>query len=80
MSKRVLDYPKTSIQIKKLIKDKKLSYKEAQEELNLACIQTIYSWISTNKKSLPTLDNVVLLAECLQVPVDEILVRSEIEN
>ncbi len=80
MSKRVLDYPKTSNQIKKLIGDKNLSYKDVQAELNLACIQTIYSWISPKKKSLPTLDNVVLLSECLEVPVDEILVRSEIEN
>ena len=49
-----------------------LSVKDIQKEFGFVTPQAIYKWQQGN--ALPTIDNLVVLAEIFQVPIDDILV------
>lgn len=73
-----IDIPKTAEQIAKLRKERNLSVKEIQEEFGFSSPQAIFKW--QRGDNLPTLDNLVLLAEILGVTVNDILVISRQEK
>lgn len=77
MIQRVIDVEATCHNIRRLSKDRGYSAAELQEALNLASIQAIYKWFSG--KSLPSTDNLVLLAGVLGVSIDDIIIVKTIE-
>lgn len=66
-----IDKRKTGINIRRIMDERGLTVKDVQEYLGLACIQSIYHWL--NGITMPTVDNLYVLSELLQVPVDDML-------
>ena len=67
----VIDLPKTGAKIDLLRKKANLSVKDIQEVFGFKNPQAIYKWI--NGRNLPTVDNLIILAEIFDVTVENIL-------
>ena len=65
----------TGLNINKLRKRAGISVKQLQDVLGFNTPQAIYKWI--NGVSMPTVDNLVILAAVLGVTIDEIIVVEE---
>ena len=65
----------TGKNINKLRKQAGISVKQLQDVLGFNTPQAIYKWISG--VSMPTIDNLVILAAVLGVTIDEIIVVDE---
>lgn len=68
---------KTGENINNLRIAKGMSVKEIQEIFGFAAPQAIYKWLRGN--SMPTIDNLVVLACILGVSIDEIVVTEVVE-
>ena len=62
----------TGKQIKKLLSEKGYTVKDVQRVMGFENPQAIYKWISG--KSLPSLDNFVILSRLLHTSIEDILV------
>ena len=62
----------TGQQIKRLIKEKGYTVKDIQDIMGFSNPQAIYKWMSG--KSLPSLDNLVILSRLLHIRIEDILV------
>ena len=62
----------TGRQIKKLLVEKGYTIKDVQSAMGFENPQAIYKWISG--KSLPSLDNLVILSRLLYTSIEDILV------
>lgn len=62
----------TGDHIKKLLKQKGYSVKDIQSVMGFENPQAVYKWISG--KSLPTLDNLLILSKVLHTSMEDILV------
>ena len=67
----VIDMARTGQNIGRLRKQAGLSVKDLQDIFGFATPQAIYKW--QQGASLPTIDNLVVLAAVLQVRLDDIL-------
>lgn len=67
----IIDVPMTGAKIDLLRKKANLSVKEIQEVFGFENPQAIYKWI--HGRNLPTVDNLIILAEIFNVSVDDIL-------
>lgn len=80
----VIDVPRTGAKIDSLRKKANLSVKEIQEVFGFENPQAIYKWI--HGRNLPTVDNLIILAEIFGVTVDDILsiryvdIKKEVNN
>ena len=74
---RIIDLAATGRNIKRLRLEAGLSVRDLQEKLGFASPQAIYKW--QNGLTVPTVDNLVILADAFGVEVDDIIVRSNIE-
>ncbi len=63
---------KTGKQIGKLIAEKGYTVKDIQKVFGFAAPQAIYKWL--HGESIPTIDNLVILADFLNVTIDMLLV------
>ena len=75
--KPVLDLEGTGTKIKTLMKQRGITPRQLQILLDFPYVQTIYNWYQG--KNLPTIDNLVVLAQILGVTMDEIIVTKMIE-
>lgn len=66
---------KTGERLRKLMKMNEMSVRELQEELNVDSPQAVYKWI--NGKTIPSLENLLMLSRLFGVPIEGLL---EIEN
>ena len=73
----VLDLEATGTKIKKLMKQRGITPRQLQIILDFPYVQTIYNWFAA--KNLPTLDNLVVLAQVLGVTMDDIIVTRMVE-
>ena len=73
----VLDLDATGAKIKTLMKQRGISPRQLQLVLNFPYVQTVYNWFAG--KNMPTIDNLVVLAQILGVPMDEIVVTTMVE-
>ena len=55
-----------------------LSVKELQEKMELASLQAIYKW--QHGDNIPSVDNLLILADILGVTMDDIIVWKRIRN
>lgn len=67
----IIDVPMTGAKIDLLRKKANLSVKDIQEVFGFESPQAIYKWI--HGRNLPTVDNLIILAEIFNVTVDDIL-------
>ncbi|MBR6766650.1 MAG: helix-turn-helix transcriptional regulator [Clostridia bacterium] len=72
MNYPIIDVEATGENIARLRLQRGLSVKDLQAALGFATPQAIYKW--QKGQSLPTLDNLVILSEILNVSIDNILV------
>ena len=75
--KPVLDLEGTGTKIKTLMKLRGVTPRQLQLIMDFPYVQTIYNWFAG--KNMPTLDNLVVLAQILGVTMDEIVVTKMIE-
>lgn len=73
----IIDVPMTGAKIDLLRKKANISVKEIQEIFGFENPQAIYKWI--HGRNLPTVDNLIILAEIFGVTVDDILSIDYIE-
>ena len=67
-----IDMVNTGLNITRLRKANNLSVKDVQDVLGFNTPQALYKW--ERGLTLPTLDNLIILAELFNVPIEEILV------
>lgn len=67
----VIDVPQTGAKINLLRKKANISVKEIQEVFGFENPQAIYKWL--NGRNLPTVDNLIILANIFNVNVEDIL-------
>lgn len=75
--KPVLDLEATGTKIKTIMKQKGVTPRRLQLIMNFPYVQTIYNWFAG--KNMPTLDNLVVLAQVLGVTMDDIVVTKMID-
>ena len=76
--KPVLDLAATGAKIKTVMKDKGITARELQIIMDFPYVQTIYNWFAG--KNMPTIDNLVVLAKILAVPMDDLVVTSLVKT
>ena len=64
---RVIDLVKTGKNIERLLAERGLTAKDVQQRLGFAERRPVYFWIAG--KNLPSIDNLFILTEMLQVPI-----------
>ena len=72
-SHTVINIEQTGIRIKELRRKAGFSVKDLQKAIGLISCQAIYKW--QEGKTLPTIDNLIVLSELFHVPVDQIIIR-----
>ena len=72
---RVIDLVKTGKNIERLLSERGLTARDVQQRLGFAERRPVYFWIQG--KNLPSIDNLFMLAEMLQVSFDEILIAKD---
>ncbi|MBS7294256.1 MAG: helix-turn-helix transcriptional regulator [Treponema sp.] len=75
--KPVLDLEATGTKIKTIMKQKGVTPRRLQLIMDFPYVQTIYNWFAG--KNMPTLDNLVVLAQVLGVTMDDIVVTKMID-
>lgn len=75
--KPVLDVAATGVKIKTLMKQKGITARKLQNIMDFPYVQTIYNWF--RGLNMPTLDNLVVLAQILGVQMDDIVVTRQVE-
>ena len=70
--KPVLDLEATGAKIKTLMKQRGITPRQLQMLLDFPYFQTVYNWY--DGKNMPTIDNLVVLAQVLGVTMDDIVV------
>lgn len=71
-----IDMKQTGSRISKLRKEAGYSVKDLQKAMDPISLQAIYKWQAGD--SLPSVDNLVILSELFQVPMDQIIVRTAV--
>jgi len=72
---RVIDLVKTGKNIERLLSERGLTTRDVQQRMGFAERRPVYFWIQG--KNLPSIDNLFMLAEMLQVSIDEILIAKD---
>ena len=68
----MLDLEATGAKIKTLMKQRGITPRQLQILLDFPYVQTVYNWYAG--KNMPTIDNLVVLAQVLGVTMDDIVV------
>ena len=76
--KPVIDMTATGRKIKTLMGQRGISARELQAIMGFPYVQTIYNWFTG--KNMPTIDNLVVLAQILGTSVDALLVTRQVED
>ena len=74
----VIDMKKTGETIKRLMEENNLSVKDLQKLLRLGSVQSIYYWL--NGEKLPSIDNLCILSNIFDTPIDDLISVSLIED
>ncbi len=70
-----IDMTATGLKIKEIIKNKGMTVKDVALTFGFASPYPVYKWI--NGKSLPALDNLVILAKVTGTKIDDLIVVKE---
>ena len=72
----VIDMVATGENIDRMRREQGMSVKDIQEFFGLRTVNTVYTWI--RGKKLPSIDNLVLLADMFGTTIDDILVTRRV--
>ena len=72
----VIDMVATGENIDRMRRKQGMSVKDIQEFFGLGTVNTVYTWI--RGKKLPSIDNLVLLADMFGTTIDDILVTRRV--
>ncbi len=67
-----INIKETGVHLKKVIEQYGYTVKEIKELLGLSTTKAIYKWLKG--ENLPTVDNLVILADTFNITVDELLI------
>lgn len=67
----------TGAKIKTTLKQKGISVRELRVIMDFPYVQTIYNWFAG--KNMPTIDNLVVLAQILGVRIEDLIVTRLVE-
>ena len=73
----VIDVPATSKNLKALRESLGIAVSEIQKMFGMENPQSVYNWENSERKTLPCIDNLVMLAEIYKVTLDELIVIKE---
>ena len=76
--KPVLDLEATGAKIKTTMKQKGITARQIQVVMCFPYVQTVYNWFAG--KNMPTLDNLVVLAQVLGVHIEDLIVTRLVET
>ena len=68
----LVDMEATGQNIKKLMVEKQISPLQIQQICGLSSVQAVYKWL--NGKSIPTVDNLGIISNLFNVPMDDIVI------
>lgn len=74
----IVNLKATGQNIKELMRISNLSVKDVQLAFGFEAPQAIYKWI--HGRSVPTIDNLVILAAILDVRIDDIVVTDDVAS
>ncbi len=77
MKRLVLDVTATGRKIRDARNEKHITVARLVELLNLCSEQAVYKW--QRGESMPTLDNLVLLSDIFNIPMDELIQKKEVD-
>lgn len=77
MSVQVIDTKQTGSRIKEMCKERNVAPNELKERMQFTSVTPIYKW--WEGKSVPSLDNLVILAKVLETSIESLLVTYEVE-
>ena len=75
--KPVLDLEATGSKIKTIMKQRGVTPRQLQLIMDFPYVQTIYNWFAG--KNMPTIDNLVVLAQLLDVTMDDLIVTRTVD-
>lgn len=75
--KPVLDLKATGSKIKTIMKQRGVTPRQLQLIMDFPYVQTVYNWFAG--KNMPSLDNLVVLAQILDVTMDDLIVTRSVE-
>lgn len=67
----VINLKETGINLRRIMGKRGISAKYVQEYLNLASVQSVYSWC--NGINMPTIDNLFALSQLFHLPIDAVV-------
>ena len=73
----VINVEETSLRLKSIREQKGISVGKLQQLFEFNYPQAIYNWENPNDKTLPCLDNLVVLAKLYKVSIDELIIIKE---
>lgn len=76
---RIIDHETTASNIKWLLIQNNLAPKDVQEALHLNSVQAVYKWMNPKIKAIPSLDNLLQLADMFGCKVEDILITKNID-
>ena len=72
----VIDMMATGMNIRKIIKDKGFKISDVQARCGFNTPQAIFKWLRGD--SVPSIDNLVILADMFDIPIDRIIVVTRV--
>ncbi len=73
----VIDLPATCKNLRRIFDEKGYTISEIREEIGLESAQAVYKWFSG--KSLPSIDNLIIISDRLGIPLDDIIIKKYID-
>ena len=70
----ILNMAETGINIKRIIKEKRIKISQLQKILGFNNPQAIYKWF--RGESIPTVDNLLVLAYVLDTTIDDLIIAN----
>ena len=72
----VIDAKATGVNIKKIIKSKGFKISDVQARCGFNTPQAIFKWMRGD--AVPTIDNLIILADMFDIPIDKIIIVTRI--
>ena len=74
MSKKVIDVEGTCCDLCHMFEERNLKARDIQEALGFESMQAVYKWTNLRRKSMPSINSLVQLAELMDCSIEDILV------
>jgi transcriptional regulator with XRE-family HTH domain len=76
----IIDVEATSLKLKELREQRNITVTELKKIFSFEYPQAIYNWENPSDKTLPRLDNLVVLAKLYELSIDELIVIKHLQK